>query len=628
MAGMKRSHWMPFGSRVLDDGRVNFRLWAPGAQKVELCLQGNAPEVRLHMAAEDEGWYGITTELASSGSYYQYRINGKEHVPDPASRYQPDDVNGSSQVIDPTTWQWQDHDWQGRIWEEAVFYELHVGTFSEEGTFAGVRKQLDYLVDLGITAIQLMPVADFFGRRNWGYDGVLPFAPDSRYGSPDELKDLIDSAHAKGLMVFNDVVYNHFGPEGNYLHLYAPDFFTRRFATPWGDAVNFGQSRWVREFFIHNALYWLEEYHFDGLRFDAVHTIFDDSTPDILEALAEAVRQGPGYDRRVYLILENDNNAAHYLRRDHARPRRYFDAQWNDDLHHAFHVLLTGEAFGYYQDYREQTICHLGRCLTEGFAFQGEISLYRAGKPRGEACSDLPPTAFIAFLQNHDLVGNRPLGERITGLCPDEAVRAATAIVLLAPSPPLLFMGQEWASSRPFTYFVDFPEALGTKVAEGRRQDFARFPEFDEDERLNNMSSPNAPETYQSAKLAWQEISLPLHREWWAFHRDLLHLRQREIAPRLIGMAGGQACYRLLADRAIDVQWRLSDGSTLRLTANLGAEPATVHYEDHGKVLYASSPETRKNLRMGKLDPWSVLVELKEPQNDSIDRRLPDSPGI
>lgn len=614
MSTIRRCHPMPFGTHILDDGRINFRLWAPFADKVELCLQGRAPEFRLLMIPEAGGWYGITTEFAGTGFYYQYLINGEHHVPDPASRYQPLDVNGSSQVIDPEAWQWQDHSWQGLPWEDLVFYELHVGTFTEEGTFTGVKERLDYLVDLGVTAIQLMSIADFPGQRNWGYDGVLPFAPDSSYGTPEQLKELIETAHAKGLMVFNDVVYSHFGPEGNYLHWYAPAFFTDRFQTPWGDAVNFEpkHDQWVRRFFIHNALYWLEEYHFDGLRFDAVHAIFDDSSPDILEELAEAVRRGPGYDRQVYLVLENDNNAAHYLRRDPVLPQRYFDAQWNDDMHHVLHILLTGENTGYYQDYMQQPLRYLGRCLTEGFAYQGEMSAYRDGKRRGEPCSDLPPTVFVSFLQNHDQIGNRALGERISNLCVPEALRAATAILLLSPSPPLLFMGQEWASSHPFTYFVDFPEALGEKVNEGRLQGFAKLPEFSDVEMRRKIPLPNAVQTFQAAKLRWDELVREPHRQWLDYHRELLRIRHLHICPKLNAMVSGSAQYRLLNDRALTVQWRLNDGSTLTLAANLGSEPARVDCCCDGKVLFASDSETNKNLRQGSLSPWSVIFYLEE----------------
>lgn len=607
-------HPMPFGTHLRDDGKINFRLWAPAADKVELCFQGSAPELRLLMTPEADGWYGITTELAGIGFYYQYLINDIYYVPDPASRYQPLDVHGSSQVIDPDAWQWQDHDWKGRPWQETVFYQLHVGTFSEEGTFAGVKKRLDYLVDLGVTAIQLMPIADFPGQRNWGYDGVLPFAPDSSYGTPDQLKELIAAAHAKGLMVFNDVVYSHFGPEGNYLPLYAPIFFTDRFHTPWGAAINFEPEHhhWVRRFFIHNALYWLEEYHFDGLRFDAVHAIFDDSAPDIFEELAEAVRLGPGYDRAVYLVAANDNNAAHYLRRDPALPQRYFDAQWNDDLHHVLHVMLTGESGAYYRDYRQQSLRHLGRCLTEGFAYQGEVSAYRKGKQRGESCSDLALTAFVSFLQNHEQVGNRALGERISNLCSAEALRAATAILLLSPSPPLLFMGQEWACSRPFTYFVDFPEVLGEQVNLGRLQEFAEFPAFDSIESRLNIALPNAAKTYHAAKLAWDEAESEPHRQWLAYHRELLRIRGCHICPRIKGITVGQAHYRVFNDRVLIVQWRLNDASVLTLAANPGNEPATVDFCAAGEVLFAVDSEVDKSLREGCLRPWSVVFYLEK----------------
>lgn len=614
MSSVHRLHPMPFGAQILEDGRVNFRLWAPAADKVELCLQGCAPEFRLSMAAEDDGWYGITTSFAGNGFNYQYLINGEHYVPDPASRYQPRDVDGYSQVIDPETWQWQDDDWNGLPWEQMVFYELHVGTFSEEGTFAGVKKRLDHLLKLGVTAIQLMSIAEFPGKRNWGYDGVLLFAPDSSYGTPDELKDLIETAHAKGLMVFNDVVYSHFGPEGNYLHLYAPAFFTDRYHTPWGDAVNFDASHthWVRRFFIHNALFWLEEYHFDGLRLDAVHAIFDDSSPDILTELAEAVRLGPGYDRQVYLVLENDRNAARYLRPEPSGAHRHFDAQWNDDIHHVLHLLLTGEDTGYYRDYKPDPLTYLGRCLTEGFAYQGEISSYRKGKPRGEACRDLPLTAFVSFLQNHDQVGNRALGERISTLCAPEALRAATAILLLMPSPPLLFMGQEWACSQPFTYFVDFPGELGDRVCEGRLLEFADFPAFSAPASRKKIPLPTAAETYQLAKLAWDELGHEPHRQWLEYHRQLLQIRSRHIVPRLKGITGGQADYRLLSDRALTVQWQLNDGSVLTLIANLGNEPARVDVSAHGKLLFASNDELEDTLLQGSMSPWSANFYLPE----------------
>lgn len=614
MTDLSRCHVMPFGTRMINGGgRVCFRLWAPGAKQVELNLQGSLFESSLPMESEADGWFSITTAFAAAGSHYQYCIDGKHWVPDPASRYQAYDVNGPSVVIDPKAWQWKDQDWKGLPWERLVFYQVHVGTFSAEGTFAGLKKRLDYLVDLGITAIQLMPIADFPGRYNWGYDGVLPFAPDSTYGTPDELKDLIATAHTKGLMVFNDVVYNHFGPEGNYLALYAPAFFTRCYHTPWGDAIDFdpAHNNWVRQFFIHNALYWLEEYHFDGLRLDAVHAIFDESSPDFLQELAKTVRQGPGRDRQIYLVLENDNNASHYLRHKHSAPQCYFDAQWNDDLHHALHVLLTKETSGYYQDYAYQALQHLGRCLTQGFAFQGESSVYRGGKSRGEYSADLPLTAFIAFLQNHDQIGNRAMGERVSCLCSSEALRAVTTLLLLIPSPPLLFMGQEWACDQPFNYFVDFSAELGEQVKQGRLEEFCKFSAFADAAMQQEIPPPNASSTFEAAKLAWGELNQTLHQEWLKFHRELLQLRQRCICNRLNGMETGQAQYRVWDERAISVKWRLGDGSTLILAANLSHDRVNIETIEHDELLFASDARAPMDLKQGHLRPWSVIFMLQ-----------------
>src|SRR6056297_327087 len=311
---------MPFGAEVQDDGSVRFALWAPGARQVELALEEGATAALLPLIAEPDGWFLLATDGAGPGSRYRFRIDGDLRVPDPASRYQPGDVHGPSEVVDPHAFEWRDDGWRGRPWEETVVYELHVGAFSAAGSFAAVAGRLDHLVELGVTAVELMPVAAFPGARNWGYDGVLPFAPDGSYGRPEALKSLVQEAHARGLMVFLDVVYNHFGPEGNYLHAYAPAFCTGRHHAPWGAAINFDgpDSATVRKYFDHNALYWLEEYHLDGLRLDAVHAIMDDSAPDVLEELAAAVAAGPGRERHVHLVLENDDNAARYLDRDAA----------------------------------------------------------------------------------------------------------------------------------------------------------------------------------------------------------------------------------------------------------------------------------------------------------------------
>ncbi|MGE5026988.1 MAG: malto-oligosyltrehalose trehalohydrolase [Betaproteobacteria bacterium] len=597
---MKRRHLMPFGAEVLGDGQIRFRLWAPAARRVDVALEDGAI---LPMLPRTGGWFERVTGNAGTGSLYRYRIDGGALVPDPASRCNPADVHGPSRVVDPLAFGWRDANWRGRPWEEAVIYELHVGAFTPRGNFAGAAERLDYLAGLGVTAIELMPVADFPGARNWGYDGVLPFAPDSRYGSPDDLKALIQASHDRGLMVFLDVVYNHFGPEGNYLQTYAPPFFTGRHLTPWGDGINFdGQdSRTVRDFFIHNALYWLKEYHFDGLRLDAVHTIQDDSRPHILAELAQAVGDGPGRERHVHLMLENDRNQSCYLRRNpDGRPGRYA-AQWNDDAHHALHVLLTGETDGYYADYGAAPARHLGRCLAEGYAYQGEPSAYRGALPRGEPSADLPATAFVNFLQSHDQVGNRAFGERLAVLAAPESVRAAVAVLLLAPSVPLLFMGEEFGSRQPFLFFCDFGPQLAAAVTAGRRNEFARFWRFADPAVRERIPDPNAAETFLLSRLDWENADA--HQEWLVLYRQLLALRRAEIATRLPGLKGGQGCCRVQG-RALSVNWTLGDGSNLSLLANFGGEPAGRFQRPPGELLYATHPG--QEVETAPLPAWAA----------------------
>ena len=410
-----------------------------------------------------------------------------------------------------------------------------------------------------------------------------------------------------------------FGPEGNYLHLYAPRFFTERHQTPWGDGINFdGEgSRIVRDFFIHNALYWLEEYRFDGLRLDAVHAIADDSKPDILTELAEAVRRGPGKARPIHLVLENDHNAAQYLARGEDGSPRWYAAQWNDDFHHAAHLLATGESDGYYVDYRDRPAGQLARCLAEGFAYQGDPSRFRGGAPRGEPSADLPATAFVNLLQNHDQVGNRALGERIGELASPEALRAVTAVLLLAPSTPLLFMGQEFVAVTPFLYFCDFGEDLAQSVTEGRRREFAHFEHFTDPRAQESIPDPNDPETFLRSKLDWGALDQTHHAGWYRFHRDLLALRGREIVPRLTGMEGG-ASFELLtgsgSNHCFRVVWRLGDGARLTLTANLGDTEHSIappRQEVPGSLLYSEPESAARASAEGRLPPWSVAWHLK-----------------
>jgi maltooligosyltrehalose trehalohydrolase len=568
---MIRAHRMPFGAELTGAGRTRFRLWAPSAARVDLALSADATPSCFPMEPRGEGWYESLVP-APAGTPYRFRIDGGMEVPDPASRYNPSDVHGPSVVVDPQAYEWTDDAWRGRPWEETVLYELHVGTFTPEGTFAAATGQLDHLEALGVTAVELMPLAEFPGRRGWGYDGVLPFAPEAAYGSPHDLKRFVNEAHARGLMVFLDVVYNHFGPEGNYLHAYARAFFTERHHTPWGAAINFDgvQSRPVRDFFVHNALYWLEEYHMDGLRLDAVHAIIDDSAQHILVELAGRVRTGPGRSRHVHLVLENDHNEARYLGAAPGKPRVY-DAQWNDDVHHAFHVLLAGETDGYYADYRAQPEHHLGRALTEGFAYQGEASPHRGGAARGEASSGLAPTAFVSFLQNHDQVGNRAFGERLTVLANEQALRAAVTVWLLAPAPPLLFMGEEFGADTPFLFFCDFGAELAAAVTQGRRREFAGFARFASAEAQAAIPDPNAPGTFTRSKLDWRCLGTDFHARWLDCYRRLLALRRDRIAPLLGGAAGHAGHFTVCGPGALTAAWRLAGGSRLEIRFNLSA---------------------------------------------------------
>jgi malto-oligosyltrehalose trehalohydrolase len=581
---------------------------------VELCLGDVNRGQPIVLEERDRGWFELETDAVKPGTQYRFRIDDAHKVPDPASRFQPGDVHGPSEVIDPDAFSWLDQDWQGRRWEEAVIYELHVGTFTPGGTFAAARERLDYLADLGITALELMPVSDFPGQRNWGYDGVYPFAPDSSYGRPEDLKELIQSAHSRGIMVLLDVVYNHFGPEGNYLGLYAPQFFTDRHRTPWGNGINFdgSQCRAVRDFFIHNALYWLTEYHFDGLRLDAVHEIADDSTPDILAELSETVRRSVARDRQVHLILENDRNQPRYLQRakERCQPRSY-TAQWNDDIHHALHVLITGERDGYYADYSVHPLDQLGRCLAEGFAYQGETSLHRNGANRGEPTEGVPLTAFVSFLQNHDQIGNRAFGKRITKLADPRAVRAALAIVLLAPAPPLLFMGEEFGADTPFLFFCDFEKELAAAVTAGRRNEFARFTGFSDPAERERIPDPGAATTFEASRLNWSEVSEPPHEQWLQFYRRLLKLRFEHIVPRLSAGCRLEADSGVHGERGLSARWKFADHSELTLLANLGTAPLSGLTSSASHVLYSSAELSAEDRRRGALPAWSVEWGLK-----------------
>ncbi|HYX01933.1 MAG TPA: malto-oligosyltrehalose trehalohydrolase [Reyranella sp.] len=588
MTGFARD--LPFGATLLAPDRTRFRLWAPAEQEVAVEIEGKSA---VPMSRAEAGWFEVEAPCGA-GARYRYRLGSGLAVPDPASRCQAEDVHGPSVVVDPRAYRWRHPGWRGRPWPQAVLYELHVGAFDG---FAGVAAVLPALAELGITAVELMPVNDFPGRRNWGYDGVLPYAPDRAYGTPQDLKALVDAAHALGLMIFLDVVYNHFGPDGNYLGVYAPGFFRNDIATPWGAAIDFRRPE-VRGYLTENALYWLMEYRFDGLRLDAVHAI---SEPDWLDEMAAEVRRTVEPGRHVHLVLEHDGNVAEHL-------RRQFDAQWNDDVHHVMHVLLTGEADGYYADYADRPAERLARCLAEGFAYQGERSAYRQGRPRGSPCADLAPTDFVFFLQNHDQVGNRPFGDRLIGHADPAALRAAIVLQLLCPQIPLIFMGEEEASPTPFLYFTDHHGELAKAVREGRRREFADFHGFQPGEKADQIPDPNARETFEASRPAPDGR---LGEEWPALYRRLLALRAAVLAPHLAGARAISAVP--VGTAAVAARWRLANGAVLSLLSNFRNEGCAID-RPAGDLLFESCAGAAERARSGRLEGPATLAFLEPPR--------------
>lgn len=579
---------LPFGASLLPTGATRFRFWAPAEKNVSLVIDGASP---VPMKPADGGWFE-TEAVCDTGTSYRYRLDNGVSVPDPASRAQADDVHDPSLVVDPHTYEWRHPGWRGRPWHETVLYELHAGAF---GGFAGVQAALPVLVDLGITAVELMPINDFPGRRNWGYDGVLPFAPDRSYGTPDELKALVDAAHGLGLMMFLDVVYNHFGPDGNYLSAYAPAFFRDDIATPWGAAIDFRRPE-VRRYFTENALYWVHEYRFDGLRFDAVHAI---SEADWLDEMAAEVRGSVEPGRHVHLVLEHDGNVADHLRRD-------FDAQWNDDAHHVLHAMLTGECDGYYADYADLPAQRLARALSEGFVYQGDPSAYRKGEPRGTPSNDLRPTSFVLFLQNHDQIGNRPFGDRMTSQVDPERLEAAIALQLLCPHVPMIFMGEELATTSPFLYFTDHTGDLANAVREGRRREFAGFKGFAPGEGTSSIPDPNEPGTFDQSRIIPDADRGPARQR---LYHTLLAIRREWLTPRLVGAKSLGAS--AVEPATVVARWQLGDGATLVLVSNLGSEPARTEGVE-GNLLYESRLGSADAVRGGRI-PGATTVALMVP---------------
>jgi len=589
------AHSLPWGTELIDGG-ARFKLWAPAQNKVSVLSENGA---RIPMTKTTDGWFEVTTDAVSPGDGYHFVLADGARVPDPASRAQMSDVHGMSQLVDPLSYEWRTPDWKGRPWEEAVIYELHAGTFSPEGSFDGVTRDLDRLVDMGVTAIEIMPVAQFGGDRGWGYDGVLLYAPHTAYGGPVGLKHLVDAAHERDLMIVLDVVYNHFGPDGNYLHLYAPDFFDPKRRTPWGAAIAF-ERKPVREFFFHNMLYWLEEFRFDGLRFDAIDHIRDASDEPLLIKMAREVRaRFP--DRHIHLTIEDEDNSTRLLKYGHDNRPRLFTAAWNDDWHHAMHALLTGENAGYYQDYADAPTKRIAETMVLGFGYQGEPSPYHGGRKRGESSAHLPPIAFVDFLQNHDQVGNRARGDRLTHLAPAPAVEVALTLLMLSPHIPLLFMGEEYGEKNPFYFFTDFTGDLAEAVRKGRNNEFRNNQAFAEAGAEDLIPDPNALSTFTASKLA------PKTTERAQFVKRLITARFEHIVPRLARIGGDAGTVEALEGNAFAVSWKLADGAKLMLIANFADTQATLPLKEVG-VPFFTYPDA--SLAQDNLPPWSVVVSI------------------
>jgi maltooligosyltrehalose trehalohydrolase len=516
---------LPIGAQANSSG-VHFRVWAPEAQIANLILYRGGQPITTHtLASEPNGYWSTMIEGIGTGVRYAYSIDGGVPRPDPASRSQPDGVHAPSEVVD-LAFDWSDGDWHGVSLDDLSIYELHVGTATPAGTFEALIEKLPHFRELGVTALEIMPIADFPGDRNWGYDGVALFAPARSYGGPVGFKRLVDAAHSYGLAIILDVVYNHLGPDGNYLRVFSPYYFTDRHHTPWGEAINFDGpgSTGVRDFFVNNALYWLHEYHVDGLRFDATHALIDDSQIHILEQIVTAVQRSLPGNRHVVLIAEDERNEARL-----ARPQQQggygLDAVWADDFHHQVRVALTGEQGGYYVDY-SGSMDDLAKTIVSGWFYQGQRTA--RGRRRGTSPHELRLPQFVYCIQNHDQIGNRALGDRLNHAVTLEAYRAASALLLLVPQTPLLFQGQEWAATTPFQFFTDHHPDLGRLVTEGRRKEFAAFWAKTGIE----VPDPQAEDTFKHSKLRWDEREQGQHAATLALYRDLLALRRTHPALR------------------------------------------------------------------------------------------------
>jgi maltooligosyltrehalose trehalohydrolase len=584
-----RDGWrLPLGANVVRGG-VEFRVWAPASERVDVIVYGPDAEAVHPLAAQADGWFGGVVEGIGAGARYRYRLDEKDAFPDPASRSQPDGVHGPSEVVDPSAFAWTDDEWRGVPLEELTIYEVHVGTATEAGTFDALIERLDDIAALGVTAVEPLPLAEFPGVRNWGYDGVYLYAPDSAYGGAEGFRRFVDAAHARGLAVILDVVYNHLGPEGNYLHAVTGGrYFTDRHCTPWGDAIDYANPS-VREFAVENAVHWAREYHVDGLRLDATHAILDDSPVHVLRETRERVRAALPPDRHFVFIAEDERNDERVvLSEGHG-----LDGVWADDLHHQLRRHLAGDHEAYFSDYTG-SIDDIVRTLRQGWFYEGQVS-ENHGTPRGTPANGLPPAAFVHCIQNHDQVGNRAMGDRLTETVPLPAYRAASALLLLSPYTPLLWMGQEWAASTPFQYFTDHPEELGKLVTEGRRREFGKFSAFADLAVREKIPDPQAPETFERSRLRWDERERMPHAGVLALYRELLRLRRAH--PALRRRDRESFAVAALGEHALSLRRAGDDGRALLLVVSFhGALSVDLEERDEtagGWTLLLSTEEAR-----------------------------------
>lgn len=586
-----RSFPKSWGAEFVAADTVRFRLWASGQSEVTLRLSAKD----IEMTPTGNGWFEVEVAGVKPGEEYQYVLADGKTVADPASRAQRDDVGGPSLVIDPARYAWQNTGWAGRAWEETVVYELHIGTFTPQGTFRAAIDKLPHLAGLGITMIEVLPLAQFGGRRGWGYDGVLLYAPHAAYGSPEDFKAFVDAAHGYGISVVLDIVLNHFGPEGNYLPLLSPDFFHPERTTPWGAAIAWDVDA-VRRYIVEAPLYWLKEYNLDGLRFDAIDQIEDSQQPHVLIEIAQRIRAEIP-QRPIHLTTEDCRNVIFLHPRDADGSAPLFTGEWNDDFHNAVHVFATGETHAYYQDFADQPEKGVARALTEGFIYQGQVSP-QSGEARGVDSRGQPPVTFVDFIQNHDQVGNRALGERLISLAGADRSKVMLAMLLLSPHIPLLFMGEEYGETHPFLFFTDFHGDLARAVREGRAREFAGHAGHEGE----SVPDPNAEQTFIASRLDWHKPETPEGQAWMALTRQLLTLRQQYIVP-LLARAGGHSGNAVkTAPGFLAVSWTFPQG-TLSMAVNIAATPQPLP-DLPGETIFAW-PD-----RGGDLPPHSILVRL------------------